>query len=211
LDLGTELFVGGQFTFQNGATPNGFACKLDKVTGDSVPMPGIFREIKDALLFDNEIYAVGSRFSTTAGVGWSLAKWSGNQWDFLAQNSGMSQASITSIGSYNNEILLGGYFHTIPSGLCEFDQSNGYFVYNQTFVPDHEGILDAFVKIKECNGKLYAGGTITYDNISIKSIYELDNGNWRSIGDLGLTATNFVICQGYIYAVAQGKMYRHKL
>ena len=212
LDLGSELFVAGDYTFQSGTNPAGFVCKLDKVTGDSIPMLGINRKVYDAITYNNEIYIVGSRFSTMSGsIGWSLAKWSGNQWDFLAINSGMSQASITSIGSSNNEIFLGGYFHSIQSGVCEFDQSSGYFLYNQMFEPDHNSLSTASVKIKEYDGKLYFGGTITYDDTTIKSIYELDNGMWRCIGDLGLTISDLAVCNGYVYAAAEGRLYMHKL
>jgi hypothetical protein len=203
IDLGNEIFVAGRFRLQS-VSPSSFSvCFIDKATGDSIPIQGLSSAAEDALYFNNEIYVVGMN---VLGASIGMVKWDGSQWQNFAVISGISK--ISSVGESNGELIVAGDLYPEYTGIYTYDPNTGGFNANNLF---RLGSEPTITEIKSYDGKLYAAGTFRFANTSFRSLYELDNGTWRSIGALNKTATDFAICQGYAYAIADGRLYRYPL
>lgn len=210
IDLGSDFFVAGSF-FISGAFPSPrYACFINKASGDSIPMPGLFSTnpngIEDAVLFNNEIYVVGTYLTVSPSR--SMAKWNGTEFVTLGSTSG----AVNSIAEINGQLVVGGDIGgSQATGLSTFNTSTEVYEANSLFSLGNEAFSDVSVKIKEYNGKHYCFGTIRLASATMRTVYEFDNGTWSSIGALDMTATDFTICQGYAYAVVNGNVFRHEI
>ncbi len=113
-----DLYAGGKFDSAGGVSCNHIA-KWDGTSWTPVGS-GLNNEVRALYVWNNNLYA-GGLFDSAGTVACSrIAKWDGSNWTALGTgittdtsmtNQGLT-AAVNAIGSYGNELFVGGMFHT---------------------------------------------------------------------------------------------------
>jgi hypothetical protein len=138
-------------------------------------------------VYNGELYIAGEGIITAGGIPVNnVAKWNGVTWSDVGCriNTDGTGGVVQSMGVYNNELYVGGYFaDTIGSvPIYNIARWNGS-TWDSVGGGTDGDILDAFITY---NGKLYVGGQFfSVGGITASNIASWDGTSWSSVG-LGL-------------------------
>ena len=119
--------------------------------------------------------------------------------------------NATAIGVHNGELFVGGGLTSYPRGMYQYNSTSNNFVGQQAFVSSVSNTEFVDVVMEQIDNKLYAFGDLRFSNSSFNSVFVLENDGWRSIGALDESASDIAVCQGFVYAIVDGRFKRHLL
>jgi hypothetical protein len=190
--IGSDLYVGGNFTAAGGITVNHIA----KWNGSSWSAlissnnaNGINGMVTALAVIGTDLYA-GGWFTIAGGVpAENIAKWDGTNWSALG--NGLSAAgAINALAAMGNNLYATSYILTPALGgpgnlIAKWDGANW-----SAF-----SVMDDYVSSFLVDGlNLYAGGQFTLaGGVSASKIAKWDGSNWSSLGTGINNGTNYFI------------------
>ncbi len=185
---GTNLWVGGSYTFAGGVVANRFAewnGNLWQPAGTNTNK-GVHGSVFSFCLKDSDLY-VGGSFANAGGVSANnIVKWDGTTWAALGDGltGGNLSPEVDTIAVAGSDLIIGGYFWTAgsitASNIVRWDGTNWYPLGNGTSAPLGSQPYVKAVAVSETN--VYAAGTFTYiDGMPADYIAKWDGTSWSAL------------------------------
>jgi len=200
--IGTDLYVGGNFTTAGGNTANHIAkwngSAWSPLVSANTSVNGINGIVTALTVIGTDLYA-GGWFTTAGGVpALNVAKWDGSNWTALG--SGISAAgAINALVAMGNNIYATSYILDPALGgqgniIAKWDGSNW-----SQFTS-----MDDYVSTFLVDGtNLYAGGQFTMiGNVTANHIAKWNGSNWSAFGvgtDFYIGGTGLEMMAGKLY------------
>ena len=201
--IGSDLYVGGNFTTAGGNTVNHIAkwngSSWSPLVSGSNGVNGINGTVTALTVIGTDLYA-GGWFTNAGGIpAENIAKWDGTNWSALG--SGLSAAgAINALASMGNNIYATSYILDPTLGgpgniIVKWDGSNWSLL----------SVMDDYVSSFLVDGtNLYAGGQFTMaGTVPANRIAKWDGANWSALG-LGMNyfigGTGLEMMAGNLYA-----------
>lgn len=128
--------------------------------------------VKDLLVFNNELYAVGD-FNVCAALSEvNFAKWNGTNWQQIPGLEG----HVNTLHNQDNVLLLGGNFNYTgeSTNIIKWSPGQGFIKYAKT-------ITNEVNDIEEYKGWLFAACKSTADTNDLLRVLNTNNGDWDAV------------------------------
>jgi hypothetical protein len=128
--------------------------------------------VKDLIVYNNELYAVGD-FNVCAALSEvNFAKWNGTSWQQIPGLEG----HVNTVHNQDNTLVLGGNYTYMGEGtnIIKWTPAQGFAKYAQT-------IANEVNDIEEHGGWLYAACKSTTDTNDLLRILNTNTGNWDAV------------------------------
>jgi len=185
--LGSDLYIGGDFTSVNGVPAN----RIAKYNGSvwSAVGAGFDTTVFGLNIYRNKVYATGNFLKSGTDSVLHIARWNGSSWERVWNGLGIPGINFTGycLTPNDSSLYVGGYFtvagtqaaidiariYVVPVGIEELSADNSASVYpnpsdgNVTFQWKKDNLKRLLIEIYSVDGKLVA--TKTEKNLLEKS------------------------------------------
>ena len=198
--LGTDIYVGGNFTTAGGLTVNRIA-KYTPSTGTWAALidnghNGLNSLVKALVVIDGKLY-IGGGFSATSDNAITLnrfAMWDGSWHAFVYSGNTGVNSYVNTMATDGTDLYVGGYF-TDAGGIAAADRIAKWTVSTSTWSALGNGLNNYVNTIVLSGSDVYVGGgfTKTGDNVTTLNYIAKYNGSWNALTYNGNTGVNSVV------------------
>lgn len=188
--IGNEVYLSGDFTFQPGPFPTtDYFEKINKLTGAVYGMGGIEAPVEAQCYGWLNFFACGKNVHS----GRSIANWDGSQW---IPYSSITER-VTDVEMLQDTLLVAG---NLSNGKAILKEHNGFEIPFDELINTAASEAETNIRISRYDQKIYAYGTVNFQDYQFFSVLKYENGSWSYVGKLNEIPTDLAFLDGYLYA-----------
>lgn len=187
--IGNDMYLSGDFEQGSPFPASSYFDKVDKTSGYFLGMSGLEAPAEAQCYGLYNFFACGKNVHS----GRSIANWDGTQW---VPHSTLT-VRVTDVEMLQDTLFVAG---NLPNGKAILKERNGYESTFNELINTAQTEAETNIRIVRYGQKIFAYGTVNFENYSFFSVLKYENGRWSYVGRLNEIPTDIAFLDGYLYA-----------